>query len=320
MCGRYTLYSTDELEDRYRVEVSDAIRANYNVAPSQTMPVITQEGIRMMRWGLIPPWAKDEYERLNEIVSGRPKKFTTQQYNPLFPASNIVECSDCVSENRHETRLVGYRHHNNKPEHTRRWYERYRCRGCGKNILKSELHSQLDKIFDSTELIIDDKNMFIDAARKVWKEDVKDNLEVAKRLKQKVTVLEAEKSNLIRTMSNNPDLAEDFKSSINSLKSEITNVNDEIDRAMNIEKDFEQFIAFAIDYTQNIKHNWWQIDNPQDRIRFKQLVYKDGLKVSRSGKVLTPRLSPIYRYRQTKKTSENVLSAEITSYGGTSGA
>lgn len=25
MCGRYTLYTTDELEDRYRVKVSDAI-------------------------------------------------------------------------------------------------------------------------------------------------------------------------------------------------------------------------------------------------------------------------------------------------------
>lgn len=68
MCGRYTLYTTDELEDRYRVEVSDAIRANYNVAPSQTMPVITQDGLEMMRWGLIPPWAKDEkigYKMIN---------------------------------------------------------------------------------------------------------------------------------------------------------------------------------------------------------------------------------------------------------------
>lgn len=67
MCGRYTLYSTDELEDRYRVGVSDAIRANYNVAPSQTMPVITSEGLEMMRWGLIPPWAKDDKIGYNMI-------------------------------------------------------------------------------------------------------------------------------------------------------------------------------------------------------------------------------------------------------------
>ena len=60
MCGRYTLYTTDELEERYRIEVSEAIRPNYNVAPSQTMPVVTSEGLRLMRWGLIPPWAKDE--------------------------------------------------------------------------------------------------------------------------------------------------------------------------------------------------------------------------------------------------------------------
>jgi len=98
MCGRYTLYSTDELEDRYRVEVSDAIRANYNVAPSQTMPVITQDGLQMMRWGLIPPWAKDEkigYKLINarsETIFEKPmwKKAVTHR-RCLIPANGFYE-------------------------------------------------------------------------------------------------------------------------------------------------------------------------------------------------------------------------------------
>lgn len=98
MCGRYTLYTTDELEDRYRIEVSDTIRANYNVAPSQTMPVVTHEGLKMMRWGLIPPWAKDEkigYKLINarsETVFDKPMwKKPVMQRRCLVPANGFYE-------------------------------------------------------------------------------------------------------------------------------------------------------------------------------------------------------------------------------------
>lgn len=64
MCGRYTLQRTDELADRFGlVTVPDDLRANYNVAPGQIMPVITQDEdgpkVELMKWGLIPFWAKD---------------------------------------------------------------------------------------------------------------------------------------------------------------------------------------------------------------------------------------------------------------------
>lgn len=98
MCGRYTLYTTDELEDRYRLEVSEAIHPNYNVAPSQTMPVVTIEGLRMMRWGLIPPWAKDEkigYKLINarsETVFDKPMwEKPVMQRRCLVPANGYYE-------------------------------------------------------------------------------------------------------------------------------------------------------------------------------------------------------------------------------------
>ncbi len=69
MCGRYVIYQTKELAKRFQVPpdeldtLLEELRANYNVAPSQTLPVITQDDARhmkLMRWGLIPVWAKDE--------------------------------------------------------------------------------------------------------------------------------------------------------------------------------------------------------------------------------------------------------------------
>ena len=53
---------------------------------------------------------EEEHERLLQIVSGKRKKFTVHKFNPLFQASNIVECADCLDEERNESQLVGYRH------------------------------------------------------------------------------------------------------------------------------------------------------------------------------------------------------------------
>jgi putative SOS response-associated peptidase YedK len=69
MCGRSSLTKTEkELEERFGATFysEDLERynplPNYNVAPTQFHPVITQKEpntIHLYRWGLIPFWAKD---------------------------------------------------------------------------------------------------------------------------------------------------------------------------------------------------------------------------------------------------------------------
>lgn len=66
MCGRYTLYEPpDKLAEKYLLDkLPGQIRFNYNVAPGQIMPVITESEdgkrhLELMKWGLIPSWAKD---------------------------------------------------------------------------------------------------------------------------------------------------------------------------------------------------------------------------------------------------------------------
>lgn len=64
MCGRYTITLHPEAV-RQGLELkempSDWV-PRYNVAPSQSIPVVTdaqERDVKMMRWGLIPYWAKD---------------------------------------------------------------------------------------------------------------------------------------------------------------------------------------------------------------------------------------------------------------------
>jgi putative SOS response-associated peptidase YedK len=68
VCGRYSVSSDaspEEIADLFDVAVSDnALAGRYNVAPSQAAPVLRlgRDGNReivMLRWGLVPPWAKD---------------------------------------------------------------------------------------------------------------------------------------------------------------------------------------------------------------------------------------------------------------------
>jgi len=64
MCGRYSLTCIDDLGRRFRVFVPEiGLRSRFNVPPGSEMPVILPEGgegrLSLMRWGLIPAWAKD---------------------------------------------------------------------------------------------------------------------------------------------------------------------------------------------------------------------------------------------------------------------
>ncbi len=63
MCGRFTLYHTpDEIAERFQVSDVPETEARYNIAPTQNVAVVTQNGARHLEnyvWGLVPSWAKD---------------------------------------------------------------------------------------------------------------------------------------------------------------------------------------------------------------------------------------------------------------------
>ena len=64
MCGRFTLISNiSELQLRFGFAMEDPeLRPRYNIAPTQQVLTVVNDGERrgeMMRWGLVPSWAKD---------------------------------------------------------------------------------------------------------------------------------------------------------------------------------------------------------------------------------------------------------------------
>jgi putative SOS response-associated peptidase YedK len=66
MCGRFALIiDASLLADVFDVDPPRELEPRFNIAPTQTIPIVraNREGSRelaLVRWGLVPSWAKDE--------------------------------------------------------------------------------------------------------------------------------------------------------------------------------------------------------------------------------------------------------------------
>ena len=66
MCGRYSLFSDIRIIEERFGEVTfeeDDYEPSYNIAPSQQVMTVINDGTKnrlgYLKWGLVPPWAKD---------------------------------------------------------------------------------------------------------------------------------------------------------------------------------------------------------------------------------------------------------------------
>ncbi|TAH32960.1 SOS response-associated peptidase [Candidatus Saccharibacteria bacterium] len=102
MCGRYLLDEADQIALRFHVEDWDEaeLKPNYNVAPTQVMPVVTQDDdgkrhLEMMKWGIPRILGKD---LVKELINTRADKAfggfwrkTVCNRRCLIPANGFYE-------------------------------------------------------------------------------------------------------------------------------------------------------------------------------------------------------------------------------------
>lgn len=90
MCGRYTLSAEPALVAEHfgAASVPVELRPRYNIAPTQPVPVIRRDHagrrrLELLRWGLIPSWAKDTAIG-NRLINARAE---TLAEKPAFRAA-----------------------------------------------------------------------------------------------------------------------------------------------------------------------------------------------------------------------------------------
>lgn len=114
MCGRYSLFVDPErIETRFDVAV-EGYEPRYNAAPSQSLPVITDDEadtLTRAEWGLIPPWAEQREdgghinaraETLSEKASFRAsfEQSGSAGGRCLVPADGFYEWTDTDGRNQ----------------------------------------------------------------------------------------------------------------------------------------------------------------------------------------------------------------------------
>ena len=94
MCGRYTnTAGPEELNDRFRIPIaSDAGTRRFNIAPTEEVLAIAapkgEAQARLLRWGLIPPWAKDLKGSAKMINARMETVASTPAYRTLIPKAS----------------------------------------------------------------------------------------------------------------------------------------------------------------------------------------------------------------------------------------
>jgi putative SOS response-associated peptidase YedK len=105
MCGRYTLATPDPADVRARFPIGESVevRRRYNVAPGDDVLAVTtdREGAprgELLRWGLVPSWAKSPQTGLKminarvETVAERPAyRRAFERYRCLIIADGFYE-------------------------------------------------------------------------------------------------------------------------------------------------------------------------------------------------------------------------------------
>lgn len=87
MCGRFSLGLVYGFSTRFGVPEVPGLRPRYNIAPFQQVPVIIggeAKSVNMMRWGLVPHWAKGEEFGLKLINVRAESAMEKPMFKPLL--------------------------------------------------------------------------------------------------------------------------------------------------------------------------------------------------------------------------------------------
>jgi site-specific DNA recombinase len=257
----------------------------------------------------------EEHNRIKEILSDK-KKIAHKQFNQKYMLSNLMGCTECLQDEAAKyPRIVGFTHNNGKQGERRKFYEKYRCRACGKENHRKLVHDGLNQILQPLQLAPQKQEEFIKALRQVWEQEHQDNARYTQTLQGRLDELKGNKNSLVLSIATGKTGEEDGSAALTGLKTSIKVVSDEIDAAQEIGQDFVDFVEFTMDSIKNMQDEWWQLD--QKHLGWcKQLLFPEGFSVSREGKVHTPIISEFYRLATMKKGSEEPSFSDMVTPAG----
>jgi len=295
------------IEDRYYCGIIDIKKEG---------PLSDIKGVRGLHE---PMFTVREHERLVAVISKRNPRMRLK-HNPEYPMANLIKHYECKHEVLHSKfsgfpKDRGYRNGKKRP-----MKPTYRCRTCRKEFSRQKHHEGIDSHLKSLEFMPDDSS-FKRALIKVWRNQ-------RGSVTQRISALQANKSRLeadiIKIAADYAKesegaaknglrlLLEDYEIRLKSIKNDITSTQ-------NVDMESEDFVKFAMNFTEKLKNEWWTISF-DERKGGEQILFNGEFYVDSSAKVHTPKLSTIYRLGTNKKALSELDNAHLEELAGTAPA
>lgn len=247
-----------------------------------------------------------EHNKIVDIFNNKPKYQVgpKRKGNPLFPLNNIIEDDQCV-DLKNRGRLVGFRHSNGKYV---KYYEKYRCRTCGRYWHKEQLHSKIIDMFDRYEMSSDTQSKLINALEIVWQKDSENRVHEVQQTKRAIKDTESyiERKVESATDDSNSLIKDDILKIIDKKKKELIKLNTQLRKLTEQqEDDRKEFMTFALRFIQDTGKQFLEpYVTKENRLVCKQMLFPAGIYINQDEKVYTPEISVFFRGELKKKDTE----------------
>jgi hypothetical protein len=246
---------------------------------------IELEGWPINERGLHQPMITLEELEINTAIANGRKIRRKQQYNPEFKL-NLSLHEPCIDK---DGKLTGINHTNGKGW----WRKEYVCRACKKRMPRDKVNDSMSNLLDNLMPNSDGIKELKAALKQVWSNNESYRMDRVKSLTERKNELSEKKSQMLHSLSANPELADDIKEELEKIKIKIAKTDTLISENSNVDNEFDEFAAYALDYTEDLRNRWW--DLPGEKLQeCKHLVFRNKIIVQPDGNVYTPDLSLIY--------------------------
>ena len=146
-----------------------------------------------------------------------------------------------------------------------------------------------------------------EALNRVWKLEEKEDIGQMSKLKNEISNIRRVNNELIDKLAitDNPIVYQQIEERIEAKTKQINEIESKIQRILDNQNNNKQdFINYALSFADNLGAHFFELDLSLIK-EFKLLLFPDGFFVNSDNKVYTTKISPFYRLRTTKKTSED---------------
>ncbi len=294
--------------DKWRKIVTDPYYAGI-VEMSKQVQARNEHGLHE------PMITKEQHLHIVDLVSRKRKVQNGPRKggNPDFILNTITLCEQCYqteftegkTEKHNKGKFVGFCHGNG---HTDKVYKRYRCRKCGRLILRDELHQEVEKYLRHVYLTQQGHKLLEKQLLKVWQLEEENQENEIRAIKNKITSLTRTNQELVEklTLISSTTTIQVIEDSIEQNTQEITELQTKLNQFnKDIEVNRSQFISFALDFANNLATHFFEL-TPEEAKLCKLLLFPDGFLVTSENKVYTTKISPFYRLQTNKKDTRSV--------------